>query len=136
MGRAKGKRGELNERERRFVTRFMGSCAGNATAAAKAAGYSGRTAGQIGYRLLKKVQIQQAIAARVAKDPAVYDKDQLQRFWTSVTAAFGQYEDVDIKDRLRASELLGKSQAIFTEKHALVASADLIELLGGKALPK
>jgi hypothetical protein len=136
MGRAQGKRGELNERERKFVTAFMGKCAGNATAAAKAAGYSPKTAASIASRLLRKVNIQQGIAARVAADPDVYDKDKLQRFWTAVITAHGEHDDADLGHRLRASELLGKSQRVFVEHLEVTAAADLIELLGGKPLLK
>lgn len=54
----------LNERERRFVEAYMGEAAGSATKAAEMAGYSARTARQIGSRLLTKVHIQQAIYQR------------------------------------------------------------------------
>ena len=56
----------IKERERKFVERFMAS--GNATKAAQQAGYSKRTSSQIGYHLLRKVQIQQAIAERAQRD--------------------------------------------------------------------
>ena len=117
----------LNERERKFVEHFMAS--GNATRAAAEAGYSRKTASQLGYRLLRNVQIQQAIAARVEHDPAVWSREQRQRFWTAVASAAPGYAKASLKDRLRASELLGKSQADFIERHELNAGASLVELL-------
>lgn len=136
MGRAQGKRGELNERERRFVVAFMGKCKGNGAAAARAAGYAEKSARITASQLLTKPNVQKAIADAVAADPEVYDKEQLQRFWTAVTAAHGEHDDAELGHRLRASELLGKSQRVFVEHLEVTAAADLIELLGGKPLLK
>jgi phage terminase small subunit len=104
----------LTAREHRFVERFMAS--GNATKAAQQAGYSARTASQIGYRLLRKVQIQQAIAERTANDPAVWTREDRQRFWTNVANGAAGFAKASLRDRLKASELLGKSQADFVER--------------------
>ena len=89
---------------------------GNATKAAQQAGYSARTASQIAYRLLRKVQIQQAIAERVSNDPGVWTREERQRFWTSVASGADRFASALLRDRLKASELLGRSQADFTEK--------------------
>lgn len=65
-----GKGKKLSLKERRFVDAFMGSCAGNATAAYKAAGYtarSDRVAQVCGSQLLSKPKVRLAIEARVAK---------------------------------------------------------------------
>lgn len=98
----------LSERERRFVEAFKG----NATEAAIAAGYTEKSAATIGYRLLRKVEIRQAVDARSANDPSVADRKARQRFWTSVM----NDPDQEMRDRLKASELLGKSEADFTDK--------------------
>jgi phage terminase small subunit len=55
---------QLSEKEQRFVEAYTGEAAGNASEAARAAGYSERSAGELGYRLLKKVEIVEAIEAR------------------------------------------------------------------------
>lgn len=110
------RRAELNERERKFVERFMAT--GNATTSAAAAGYSRKAAGQIGYRLLKKSQIQAAIAKRAQEDPRVWDREARQRFWTQVAAGDGRFARASLRDRLRASELLGRCQADFLDRHA------------------
>lgn len=52
--------GTLNERQQRFVLEYLVDL--NATKAAMRAGYSARTAGSQGFDLLKKPEIQQALA--------------------------------------------------------------------------
>jgi phage terminase small subunit len=115
----------LNERERKFVERFMAS--GNATKAAQQAGYSKRTASQIGYHLLRKVQIQQAIVERAQSDPAVWTRAERQRFWTDVARGAGLFAKASLRDRLKASELLGKSQADFVERIEHTGKLTLLE---------
>lgn len=117
----------LTERERRFVEQFMAS--GNATKAAEKAGYSKKTSSQIGYRLLRKVQIQRAIAERTEKDPAVWTREQRQQFWTAVARGTAAYEGATLRDRLKASELLGRSQADFIERREHNSGSTLEELL-------
>jgi len=109
----------LSERKRKFVDAFMASS--NATQAAIVAGYSTKTAKQQGSRLLTNVDVQQAIAQRAAHDPAVWTRIQRQQFWTDVAAGQGRYAKTPIQHRLKASELLGKSQADFVERHELTA---------------
>lgn len=53
----------LNDKQRRFVDEYLVDL--NATQAAIRAGYSAKTAGQIGERLLKKVEVQQALTERM-----------------------------------------------------------------------
>lgn len=53
----------LNAKQRRFVDEYLIDL--NATQAAIRAGYSAKTAGQIGERLLKKVEIQSLLAERM-----------------------------------------------------------------------
>lgn len=93
----------------------MGKAAGNATVAAILAGYSRKTAASIASRLLRKVKIRVAIDGRVKKDPAVATREQRQGFWTQVMGGQGKFKKTAMKDRLRASELLGKSHGDFIE---------------------
>jgi phage terminase small subunit len=95
----------------------MGAAAGNATEAAKLAGYSATSARFQGSRLATKRNIRAAIRARQKADPAVADRKQLQQLWTAVALGKGRYAKSSLKDRLKASELLGKSQAVFIDKH-------------------
>jgi phage terminase small subunit len=57
----------LSERERRFVSAYVGKAAGNATVAAKLAGYSAKSARRIGTRLSSKVHVRSAIGAAQEK---------------------------------------------------------------------
>lgn len=122
-------RDELSERERQFVEHFM--TFGNATKAAEEAGYSKRSASQIGYRLLRKAQIQTAIAERTQSDPVVWTREKRQQFWTAVASGAGHFSCTPLRDRLKASELLGRSQADFVERHHVDSGPTLAELIAG-----
>lgn len=106
----------LSERERRFVESYMGQAAGNATKAARLAGYAKNTAEKQASRLLGKVGVRNAIAERTANDPAVWTREDRQRFWTAVASGAAGYKLAPLRDRLKASELLGRSQADFVER--------------------
>ena len=108
--------GQGSGRRRRFVEAYMGEAAGNATQAAISAGYSPKTAKQQGSQLLTFVDVQRAIQTRVAADPAITTREERQRFWSDVMMARGQHVGVDMAQRLRASELLGRSQGDFIER--------------------
>ena len=98
----------LNDMQKKFVDAYMG----NATEAARIAGY--KQPHSQGPRLLEKVEIKKAIQQREKKETkvSIATRQQRQEFWTNT-----MYNGlVDIKDRLKASELLGKSQADFTDK--------------------
>ena len=94
--------------------RFVESYDGNATAAAIAAGYSKKTACFIGNENLRKPNIIKAIKAREAKKvkPYIASREDRQKFWTETMRDM----KADLKNRLRASELLGKSEADFIER--------------------
>jgi phage terminase small subunit len=94
--------------------RFVESYDGNATAAAIAAGYSAKTACFIGNENLRKPNIIKAIKAREAKKvkPHIASREDRQKFWTETMRDM----TADLKNRLRASELLGKSEADFIER--------------------
>ena len=86
----------------------------NATQAAIRAGYSSRTAYSIGNELLRKPEISQAIDAAMTerRNKLIATREQRQEFWTAVMTD----ADEDMRVRLRASELLGKSEGDFTER--------------------
>ena len=67
------RKSKLSEKERRFVDAYLGSAAGNATKAARLAGYAARSAHVAAARLLKKDKVKAAIAARQAKAAASAD---------------------------------------------------------------
>jgi phage terminase small subunit len=115
----------LTEKQRRFVEAYMGEAAGNATEAARMAGYGGDDPtdaylASMGSENLRKPKIQAAIAERVAADPKIASREERQQFWTQVMYD----EDQRMKDRLKAAELLGKTQADFIQRHQVNAEID------------
>ena len=111
---SKGAAVKLTEKQRRFVEAYMGEACGNATEAARVAGYQGdeNTLSTTGYRLLRNAKIAAAVDERTENDPLVLTREELQRWWSTVT----QDAKTAMKDRLRASELLGKSRGEFTDR--------------------
>lgn len=105
---------KLTHKQARFVEEYLIDL--NATQAARRAGYSAKTAGQMGERLLKKVEIKQAIdraikkrceaTERTAKD-VVRDIEKLKD---------EAWKDGDLKTALKALELEGKHRGAFTER--------------------
>lgn len=121
--------GKLTARQQAFVEAY----AGNATAAALAAGYSEKTARSQGQRLLTKADIKDAIKAREAKRlaPTIATRQERQEFWTSVL----RNEDEAMKDRLKAAELLGKSEGDFLERVEMdmtLSPAAILEKIRGR----
>lgn len=108
----------MTHKQQLFIREYLTDC--NATRAAQAAGYSSRTAYSIGQRLLKNVEVSQAIGAAMSEreENLIADRLERQRFWTAVMRDTEQ----DMKHRLRASELLGKSEADFVERKEIAAS--------------
>ncbi len=109
----------LSDQHKAFADKFI-EC-GNATEAAKAAGYSEKTAYSQGSRLLKNVDISAYIQERMAQQDAerVASADEVLRFYSSVMRgqekdAFGL--DPSLADRLKAADSLMKRYAIGAEK--------------------
>ncbi|MCD7804253.1 MAG: terminase small subunit [Oscillospiraceae bacterium] len=99
----------MNRRQELFCLEYAKS--GNATKAAISAGYSQRTAGSIGQRLLKNVDIQnhlQEIQEEIDKDK-IADISEIQAFWSDLFRDDAQRPT----DRLKASELLAKTEGAF-----------------------
>lgn len=109
---------------------------GNATEAAKKAGYSHKTAGVIGDENLKKPYIRSYIDERLKQieDERIADASEVLKYLTSVLRGESQSEIVvvegegmgestarrmkkapDEKERLKAAELLAKRYGILTE---------------------
>ena len=103
---------KLTIKQQRFVDFYDG----NATDAARKAGYKGNanTLGQVGDENLKKPKLAQIIQKREqerAKGP-IATREERQEFWTNTM----RNTDIDIRDRSKASELMGRSEADFTDK--------------------
>ena len=102
----------MTPKQERFVAEYLLDM--NATAAAIRAGYSRKSASAIGNENLKKPEISEAIkkALEEKHSALIAERRERQRFWTETL----RNEEEDMKNRLRASELLAKSECDFTEK--------------------
>jgi len=90
---------------------FVDAFAGNIRVAAKVADLSYTYARQLltkHHNVRKAIHDRQEIEIRPTR---IATRQERQNFWTTVMLN----ENVDYKDRLRASELLGRSEADFTE---------------------
>lgn len=103
---------ELTTKQRRFVEAYDG----NGVEAARSAGYAGSYSvlNQVACENLQKPAIVKAIQRRQEVEDCrlIADRQQRQRFWSKVMQNDGE----DMRARLRASELLGRSEADFIER--------------------
>ena len=124
----------MNERQRKFVDEYI--LTGNASESARRAGYSAKTAGSIGERLLKNVEVRAALDERIkaASTEKTLTQNQLLEFLSAVvkgevcdqqlmTRLIGKgcsvIENVEIRasvqNRIRAAELILKIQGAFKQ---------------------
>lgn len=105
--------GELTGKQAKFVDVYDG----NGTDAARLAGYSGNddVLAVTAHRLLRNTKVRAAIEARLetSMGPLIANREERQQLWTEIMSD----PRFEARDRLKASELLGKSQADFTERH-------------------
>lgn len=82
---------DLTEKQRRFVEAYMGKARGNATEAARLAGYKGNreTLASVGKENLRKPQIREAIGERVERDPLVMTREDAQRRLSAIAMGLG-----------------------------------------------
>lgn len=124
---------------------FVDAYAGNGVEAARAAGYQGdeATLATSASRLLRHAEVSAAIARRnvvveQARQEAVVQAGRIatrverQAFWTKVMLDSGE----EMSARLKASELLGKSEADFTERVEVDGSLTLAQLVEAAAKPE
>lgn len=106
----------------------MGDAAGNATKAAECAGYSKKTARQIGSRLLSKVDIAAAISkASDRRDgTAILNADERRRLLSSMANAAGEHPLA----RLKAVDILNKMDGLYVQKHQHEGTVTLEHILG------
>ena len=101
----------LTTKQKAFVAAYRG----NAAEAARIAGYSPKWADRQAHTLMEKNgEIADAIREREKErtDSMIATREERQTFWTSVL----RDPETELRDRLRASELLGKSEGDFLEK--------------------
>lgn len=102
----------LTPRQKKFCEVFTG----NGTEAARIAGYTGNdnVLGKTAHDLLRNPKVSQAIRERqeMEQRPHIAKRMERQAFWTRVMNDRSE----DMRNRLKASELLGRSEADFTDK--------------------
>jgi phage terminase small subunit len=125
---------KLTEKQKRFADYYIET--GNATESAIKAGYSEKTAKEIGCENLTKPHIRQYIDERIAsKDKErIADQDEILQFLTTVLRGEVDEEfalgvgkgaqtiirkELDGKDRVKAAELLGKRYGLWVDKQEL-----------------
>lgn len=111
---------KLNDRQERFVIEFL--IDGNASAAARRAGYSTKTAGAIGDKLLKHAEIAKAIAKRQTK--------RLERVEVTAERVIAQLAATAFHDPLSAFDDEGNLKPL-AEIPEATRSAMLIEITEG-----
>ena len=113
MAKAKQPRG-LSVKQRRFIEAYDG----NATAAAIAAGYSPKTARLQGHKNITKDNILEAIQSRENKrmESTILTREERQAFWSDIIRS---EDEKNIMAKLKASELLAKSEGDFLDRHEL-----------------
>ena len=109
---------KMNAKQQCFVREYLVDF--NATAAAKRAGYSPRTADRSGLRLLGNVGIQAALqdAIEARAKRAELDADFVLDFLRDIMEA----ADTPMATRVRSAELVGKHLGMFTEKVAVTTT--------------
>lgn len=115
----------MNQRKRAFCEAYLIS--GNATDAAREAGYSPRSARSIGQRLLTFVDVQEYLERRNQEISAANtaQMEEVRQFWTATM----RDENMKPTDRLKASELLAKTYGAFLERVEVNADVKTREVM-------
>lgn len=135
---------KLTLKQQKFADEYIIS--GNATEAAKKAGYSEKTARFIGHENLTKPNIKDYIDERLEqlKKESIAEQDEVLQYLTSIMR--GEYTEetlrgigegeqviddiaVSAKDRIKAAELLGKRYSLFTDKKEITGSMGLVQII-------
>lgn len=127
---------KLTQKQQRFVDEYIIS--GNATQAAIKAGYSKKTAKQMGTENLAKPIIKAELDRRNAeiKSAKTADMQEVMEYLASVmrgeqtesvATAKGIYSDVPVsaKDRIKAAELIGKRHGAWTDKKEISGNMNI-----------
>lgn len=131
----------MTPRQQKFCDEYLIS--GNATEAAIKAGYSRKTAKQTGSENLSKPDLRAYIDEQLAKihSAKIADAEEVMKYLTSVMRGEHTEQvlklvgegvqtvtdiDVSAKERLKATELIGKRYGLFTEKVGLEGAVPVI----------
>jgi len=103
---------KLKEKQKVFADNYIKS--GNAYRSAVKAGYSENYAKGNVIKLLENVSVKKYIEERnkLLEDSRIADMREVKQFWTNTM----RDDEVDKKDRLKASEYIAKTNAAFVDK--------------------
>lgn len=122
----------LTQKQQRFIEYYDG----NGTEAARKAGYVGSdiVLAQVASENLRKPYIKTALENRnkTAMADVIANRTNRQEFWSGIMWD----TDQDIKDRLKASELLGRSEGDFIDRKEKGNDLTLEDLIIMAANPK
>lgn len=128
---------KLREKQKRFADYYIET--GNATEAARRAGYKGNNLNRIASENLSKLDIKNYINKRIAEKDSkqIAKQDEILAYLTSIMRGEHREQtlrgvgegaqvisdiDVGAKDRIKAAELLGKRYAMWTDKQVVDAN--------------
>jgi len=118
----------LTVKQQKFIEFYDG----NGTDAARKAGYKGSdgVVGVTAFNLLRNPKIRKELDSRNKNKTSriIASREERQEFWTKTM----NNPNVDMRDRLKASELLGRSESDFMEKIEHSGAITLEILLCGK----
>lgn len=117
----------LTEKRRRFVLAYVGEAAGNATEAARIAGYG--TPHPEGARLLQNATVAAAIRAltKPDEDEAIASSERLHKQLSDI--ALGKVEEVERK----ASDMVAAAKLLLTARGELVKRVERVDVPQTKA---
>ncbi|MDQ0091656.1 phage terminase small subunit [Paenibacillus anaericanus] len=102
----------MNERQKRFADEYIMS--GNIEQSAVRAGYSKAYSRGNAHKLVANVSIKEYIEDRNKEIECekIADMKEIKRFWTKTFRS----DEVEMKDRLKASEFIAKTNGAFIDK--------------------
>ncbi|MEG0874426.1 MAG: terminase small subunit [Clostridiales bacterium] len=102
----------MTQRQKKFCENYLKT--NNKKEAALAAGYSEKNANSCGSRLLKITEIKEYISGKTTKTmDKIACNEEILEYLTNVLRSTD--ESVVVRDKMRAAELLGKNQSLFTD---------------------
>lgn len=106
---------KLTEKQKRFCDYYIEN-GGNGADAARKAGYRGKNHDNIGTENLRKVAIREYIEERNNKlaSGRIADMQEVKELWTNILR--GKTEGVELKDILKATEYIAKTNGAFLDK--------------------
>jgi phage terminase small subunit len=125
-GRNRTDKIKLTPKQQAFCDYYLQS--GNATESAIKAGYSKKTARSVGAENLTKPYIIDYIKERQYKihSSNIATEVEIKEFWTYAMISAGN----ELKDRIKASELLAKTKGMFLDKQEIkITSSTILEEL-------